>query len=87
VIEKIIQDEINKIIKSFYDKNRKIKEYIEKKYCYEPVHWRSDISCYKVKKKYIAYIKGATSKCNQLKNWLKKELEKKGYDIEIITEW
>jgi hypothetical protein len=84
--EKIIQDEINKIIKSFYDEKGKLKKEIKEKLCYEPVNW-DDLKCTYVKKCYVAYIDEADPNAEKFRDYIKRELEKKGYNyIEVITE-
>jgi hypothetical protein len=85
--EKIIQDEINKIIKSFYTKKGKVKREFGKKFKFDPINW-GDLKCYDVKKKYVVYIDEADPDyCDKFKEYLRQEMKKKGYDVEIVTEW
>ena len=84
--EKIIQDEINQIIKSFYTKRGKVKTKVMEMFNYEPVNY-GNLKCVGVMKKYVAYVEEASSNCNNLKEYLKQEMKKKGYDVEVITEW
>jgi hypothetical protein len=82
----IIQDEINNIIKSFYKKNGKVKKEVVKAFNYEPINW-GNFKCVGVEKKYVVYTEEASAHCENLKEYLRQELKKKGYDVEIVTEW
>jgi hypothetical protein len=86
--EKIIQEELNQIIKSFYNKSGKAKSQIKKAVRFEPVNW-GHLSCVEVKQCYVAYIREASPVCTELRKYLKEKLKEKGYsdEIEIITEW
>jgi len=81
--EKIKQD-VNEIIKSLYNKSgKKIKANFKN----EPINW-GDLRCFAVEEKYVVYISEASPNATEFKNYIKNELEKKGYkNVEIITEW
>jgi len=82
-----LHEEIDDIIKSFYNKNGNVKKEILESYLLsgEAINW-GNLKCIDVKRKYVAYISEASSNCS-LKEYLKQEMKKKGYDIEVITEW
>jgi len=83
---KYIQDKVNEIIKSFYDKNGKVKKEFEKIFEEDAINW-GDLKCSLVKKCYVVYIEEADPNCENLKEYIKRELSLEGIDIEVITYW
>ena len=82
-----IKKDINGTIKSLYDVDGKVKDEIAEKFADEAINW-GDLKCLEVKKCYVAYIDEADPNAENFKDYIKNEMEKKGYnDIEIITEW
>jgi hypothetical protein len=85
VMCKFIQDYVNQIIKSFYDKNGKVKEEFIKEFD-EAINW-SGLQCSIVKYCFVVYIEEADPNCENLKEYIKRELNLKGIDVEVITYW
>jgi hypothetical protein len=81
-----LKEETNKIIQSFYNKRGKVKKQVLEDFKGDAINW-GNLECIGVEKKYVVYVGEATPYCVSLKSYIKQELEKKGYDIEVVTEW
>jgi hypothetical protein len=86
VMCKLLQDEVNRIIKSFYDRNGIVKEEFVKEFDGEGINW-SGLKCSFVKKCFVIYIEEADPNCENLREFIKRELALKGLDVEVITYW
>ena len=82
--------EINRSIASLYKHGKVNREKLKQLGLEnEAVNW-GDLHCYYADvrgNKVIAYVEEVAPDANRFKNWLEEELKKKGYDVEVVTEW